>query len=388
MITIFNGRSRGLGSQPLKDIYVQVSVDLRKYLHLFKGAKLNVFLAIALHGDSQGWSKPSTRTLRRETGLSSDTIFRTLAELCELVVEGHRVLLRKGVRRPGGQFSSNNYLIFPTEEEVAKFETPYLFPSSPQNEAVSEKSDMAQIRNEQSPSSEPKQTDSRVAATGSVSLKSKFGLEDIRKYAWSCEGIRNPNGWSIAAQRSGEADELIEEFLKERTRVRNDNPLPDPFETACSAVELAMSVNEISLVEAIARLREASSPTPGTSAAEAAFTWEKVLASIENKIQKEAFESWFTYVRCEGIDGTNRMVFLRAPNQVVRDWIQGNCSTLMDQALSAIGLSGYAIEWVTSSEVHPAFRELDEATVQRVINHFVTERGFKYEVAAATAEVA
>lgn len=388
MITIFNGRSRGLGSQAVKDVYVQVSVGLRKHLHLFKGAKLNLFLAIALHSDIHGWSKPSTRTLRRETGLSPDTIFKTLAELCELEVEGHRVLLRKGVRRTGGQFSSNNYLIFPTEEEVAKFETPYLFSSGPQNEAVSEKSDMAEVRGEEPLGLEPIRTDGRLGTSVPVSLKSKFGLADIRKYAWSCEGIRNPDGWSISVQRSGEADELIEAFLWERARVQNDKLPMLPFETACHAVELAMSVNEISLAEAIARLREASSPTPGASSAEAALTWAKVLASIEGKIQKEALETWFNPVQCEGIDGANRIVFLWAPNQVVHDWIRVNYSNLMDQALGETGLSGYAIEWVTAGEVNPAFRGLDEATVQRVINYFVTERGCKYELAQANEEVA
>lgn len=386
MITIFNGRSRGLGSQSAKDVYVQVSVGLRKHLHLFKGAKLNLFLAIALHSDIHGWSKPSTRTLRRETGLSPDTIFKTLAELCELEVEEHRVLLRKGVRRTGGQFSSNNYLIFPTEEEVAKFETPYLFLSSFQNEAVSEKSDMAEIRGEEQLGSEPIRTHGRLA--GTVSHKSKFGLADIRKYAWSCEWIRNPDGWSITAQRSGEADDLIDAFLSERARVQNDNLPILPFETACHAMELAMSVNDISLAEAIARLREASSPTPGNSSDEAALTWGKVLASIEGKIQKEAIETWFNCVRCGGIDGANRIVFLWAPNQAVRDWIRVNYSNLMDQALGETGLSGYAIEWVTSGEVHPAFRGLDESAVQQVINYFVKERGCKYELAEAKAEVA
>jgi hypothetical protein len=390
MITIFNGRSRGLGSQDTQDIYVQISVKLRNYLHLFKGAKLNVFLAIALHSDTHGWSWPSTRTLHRETGLSGDTLFRALAELCELKIEGHRVLLRKQGRRTTNQYSSNNYLIFPTEEEISKYETPYLFSLNPHddngeqvsqgNTAVPQKSDTGQTQLER-----PAR---RTLPITTSSSNSKFRLEDIRKYAWSCEGIRNPDGWSITAQRSGEADELIEEFLNKRTRVRSGNLPPGPFETACRAVELAMSVNEISLAEAIARLREASSPTPGVSTTEVALTWGKILAAVKNRLQTESFETWFDPIRCEGIDGASRIVFLWAPNQVVRDWIHVNYSNLMDHALGDAGLSGYAIEWVTAGEVHPAFRELDEATVRRVINHFVAERGFKYEVVAANAEVA
>src|SRR5688572_1831294 len=125
MISVFNGRSRSLGAENSEEVHVQVSVALRKHLHLFKGAKLGVFMAIALHSDKHGWSKPSTRVLKRETGFNPDTIFKALAELCELQVEGHRVLLRKGVRRSGGQFSSNNYLIFPTKAEIEKYETPY-----------------------------------------------------------------------------------------------------------------------------------------------------------------------------------------------------------------------------------------------------------------------
>lgn len=126
MISIHNGRSRSLGKGGAEEVYVQVSVTLRKYLHLFKGAKFGVFMAIALHSDKHGWSRPPTRLLRRETGYNKDTIFNALTELCELEIEGHRVLLRKGTRKLGGEFSANNYLIFPTPEEVEKYETQYL----------------------------------------------------------------------------------------------------------------------------------------------------------------------------------------------------------------------------------------------------------------------
>jgi hypothetical protein len=50
MIQIFNGRSRGLGQDAQHAVYLQVSVQMRQHLHHFKGVRLGVFLAIALHG--------------------------------------------------------------------------------------------------------------------------------------------------------------------------------------------------------------------------------------------------------------------------------------------------------------------------------------------------
>jgi hypothetical protein len=57
MISIFNERSRTLGGgSNERDLYVQFSVHLRDHLHYLKGAKLNVFMSLALHIDANGWS--------------------------------------------------------------------------------------------------------------------------------------------------------------------------------------------------------------------------------------------------------------------------------------------------------------------------------------------
>jgi len=121
MISIFNGRKRTLGGET-RDIYIQVNVDIRDHLHLFKGALLNVFMAIALHADEEGWAFPDYSLLAKETGYGEDTIRRALADLCDLRIEGHRVLLRYQPKRGDGTFSSNHYLLFPSVEEVAEYE--------------------------------------------------------------------------------------------------------------------------------------------------------------------------------------------------------------------------------------------------------------------------
>ena len=121
MISFFNGRTRSLGGET-SEVFAKVDVAFRGYLHLLKGAHLGVFLAIALHGNEDGWAWPSYATLARETGYGEDTIRRALAYLCKLKIGGHRVLLRYQPKTNDGTFQSNRYLLFPSPEEVAQYE--------------------------------------------------------------------------------------------------------------------------------------------------------------------------------------------------------------------------------------------------------------------------
>jgi hypothetical protein len=122
MIQIFNGRSRGLGQEGQDAVYLQVSVALRGHLHHFKGARLGVFMAIALHSNADGWAWPSMAALKAETGYNVQTISQALHDLCVLTIDDQRVLLAVQQRTAQGAFASNRYLLFPSAEEVAQFE--------------------------------------------------------------------------------------------------------------------------------------------------------------------------------------------------------------------------------------------------------------------------
>lgn len=123
MLSIFNGRSRSLGSSS-GAVFAQLSVEFREHIHLFKGARLHVFLCIALHADEQGWAFPGIETrIKRETGYNRDTIIQALNDLCAMTIEGHRVLLAYQPVRLDGTFQANQYLIFPTAAEVDEYET-------------------------------------------------------------------------------------------------------------------------------------------------------------------------------------------------------------------------------------------------------------------------
>jgi chromosomal replication initiator protein len=87
--------------------------------------------------------------------------------------------------------------------------------------------------------------------------------------------------------------------------------------------------------------------------------WENVLRTIKTKLQGESFDTWFHPIRFEGIDNARRLIRLRAPNQVVRDWVKVNYSHLMDQSFGELSLVGYSVDWVLPGEsFNPVVQEI------------------------------
>ncbi len=82
--------------------------------------------------------------------------------------------------------------------------------------------------------------------------------------------------------------------------------------------------------------------------------WDSVLRAIKAKLQGESFETWFNPIRFEGIDQARRLIRLRAPNQVVRDWVKVNYANLMDQSLGELSLGGYSVDWVLPEDTPKA----------------------------------
>src|SRR6185295_19938276 len=74
--------------------------------------------------------------------------------------------------------------------------------------------------------------------------------------------------------------------------------------------------------------------------------WDSVLRAIKTKLQGESFETWFNPITFEGIDNAQRLVRLRAPNQVLRDWVKVNYAGLIDQTFGEFNLAGYSVDWI------------------------------------------
>lgn len=125
MFRIFSGNWRGFGGgNGQATLFMQIGLEFRDVLHHFKGAPLAVFMAIALHSDSDGFATPSYDLLQRETGLARDTVARAIHHLCSLKIDGQRVLLQYRERDPQTKrfYGSSRYIIFPTPEQIAKYE--------------------------------------------------------------------------------------------------------------------------------------------------------------------------------------------------------------------------------------------------------------------------
>ncbi|HEY8187839.1 MAG TPA: chromosomal replication initiator protein DnaA [Pyrinomonadaceae bacterium] len=88
--------------------------------------------------------------------------------------------------------------------------------------------------------------------------------------------------------------------------------------------------------------------------------WDSVLRTIKTKLQGESFETWFNPIRFVGIDKANRLIRLRAPNQMVQDWVRVNYANLMDQSFGELSLAGYSVDWMlpedTPKSLHPSLQ--------------------------------
>lgn len=121
MFQIFKGGWRGTDGVQDNYTYLNVGVDFRQSLHLFKGAKLAIFLCIVLHMDQDGECFPSYDTIQKETGYKRAAIANALEELCEMELDGKRVLVRWRKRGEDGRYQgSNHYKVFPTNDELVE----------------------------------------------------------------------------------------------------------------------------------------------------------------------------------------------------------------------------------------------------------------------------
>src|SRR5215468_3298333 len=78
--------------------------------------------------------------------------------------------------------------------------------------------------------------------------------------------------------------------------------------------------------------------------------WTEILHSIKSKLSQESFNAWFRPIRFEGVDESQGVIHLCAPNQLVKDWVSSNYSSLVNQSLTERSLGGYLIGWTVDPE--------------------------------------
>src|SRR5450432_3970100 len=78
--------------------------------------------------------------------------------------------------------------------------------------------------------------------------------------------------------------------------------------------------------------------------------WVGFLHSLRTKLSQESFNAWFQPIQFEGLDTSKRVMKLRAPNPMIRDWVKTNYSSVVDESFDELDLEGYLIDWTVEQD--------------------------------------
>jgi chromosomal replication initiator protein len=78
--------------------------------------------------------------------------------------------------------------------------------------------------------------------------------------------------------------------------------------------------------------------------------WSDILHAVEKRLNRQSFETWFRPIQFEGCDDSEQVLHLRAPNQVVKDWVSSNYSEVLDESLEELNLAQYHVDWMVEEE--------------------------------------
>jgi chromosomal replication initiator protein len=74
--------------------------------------------------------------------------------------------------------------------------------------------------------------------------------------------------------------------------------------------------------------------------------WGRILHSLKGRLNQQTLDTWFNPIQFESLDSSQHVIHLRAPNQVVKDWVVSNYGKVLAESLNELRLSGYSVGWV------------------------------------------
>ena len=74
--------------------------------------------------------------------------------------------------------------------------------------------------------------------------------------------------------------------------------------------------------------------------------WGRLLHSLKGRLNQQTLDTWFSPIQFESLDSSQHVIRLRAPNQVVKDWVVSNYGKVLAESLNELRLSGYSVGWV------------------------------------------
>lgn len=218
MISVYTGKTRGLGDGETSAGYAKINFEFRDHIREFTAiaeSAFPVFMCLMLHSDEAGWSWPSRELIASETGYRVDTVSATIAKLRTAVINDKRLLVAfQPPQSAGGAFQSNRYLIFPSADEIARYEPPQA-PPEPDAPLSAEDAD-AEINGRVFEN--PKKPISREVAIqlGRSMIRAKSKREEKDEIAYATGGMlkaANEVGCMVTCWSDPEIQEAVKDAL-------------------------------------------------------------------------------------------------------------------------------------------------------------------------------
>src|ERR1043165_1105975 len=99
--------------------------------------------------------------------------------------------------------------------------------------------------------------------------------------------------------------------------------------------------------------------------------WSDILHAVEKRLNRQSFETWFRPIQFEGCDDSEQVLHLRAPNQVVKDWVSSNYSEVLDESLEELNLAEYHVDWMVEEEQNAANQTITEENDEQEIDYLL-----------------
>lgn len=74
--------------------------------------------------------------------------------------------------------------------------------------------------------------------------------------------------------------------------------------------------------------------------------WGRILHSLKGRLNQQTLDTWFSPIQFESLDSSQHVIHLRAPNQVVKDWVVSKYGQVLAESLNELRLADYSVGWV------------------------------------------
>jgi chromosomal replication initiator protein len=72
--------------------------------------------------------------------------------------------------------------------------------------------------------------------------------------------------------------------------------------------------------------------------------WDSILKTVEKRLNRQIFDSWFLPIQFEGADDSAKVLRLKA-SEINRDWINSYYTDLLKQTMTDLGVPNYTLDW-------------------------------------------